>query len=118
MNPNTQDPFAPVTGTDEFLQLTDKHDAVVFYFSHEACNVCKVLKPKIAEMLKERFPKVRSYYADTQLYPDIAGQNRIFTVPTITVFFGGREYIRKSRNISIDELAAEIERPYSMLFGE
>ena len=118
MNTDSHSQFAPVNGMDEFNKLIQEQDAVMFYFSHEACNVCKVLKPKIAEMLTEHFPKIQSAYADTRLYPDIAGQNRIFTVPTITLFFGGREYIRKSRNISITELANEIQRPYKMMFGE
>jgi len=48
----------------------------------------------------------------------VAGQHRVFAAPTILVFFDGRETIRKSRNIGIDELRREIERPYSMIFSE
>jgi hypothetical protein len=50
--------------------------------------------------------------------PEVAAQNRVFAVPTLLVYFDGREYIRKSRNIGIGELEREIERPYSMIFGE
>lgn len=107
--------FIPVTSTEEFEKLCRDEDAILFYFSHDTCNVCKVLKPKLAEMLDKHFPKIKRFYADTKNYPDIAGQNRIFAVPTILIWFGGREYLRKSRNISLDELAQEIERPYKML---
>jgi hypothetical protein len=110
--------FIPLTSTEEFNTLCSEEDALLFYFSHDACNVCKVLKPKLAEMLNEHFPKIKSFYADTKNYPDIAGQNSIFAVPTILVWFGGREYLRKSRNISLDELAQEIERPYEMMFSD
>ena len=86
------------------------------YFSHEQCNVCKVIKPNIAEMLGEDFPKMKLVYVDTVKAPEIAGQNSVFAVPSIVCFFVGRETFRKSRNIGIDELAQKIKRPYNMVF--
>ena len=108
--------YLTIKNLDSFNHILEKEDAVLVYFSHEKCNVCKVLKPKIAELLEKNFPKMKMYYVDTVLNPEIAGQNKIFAVPTVVCFFGGRETIRKSRNIGIDELAAQIERPYSILF--
>lgn len=103
---------------EEFNSLIQNEDAVLFYFSHEKCNVCKVLKPKIASLLDEKFSKIKMFYVDTVLNPEIAGQNSIFAVPTIIAFFGGREYLRKSRNIALQELEANIERPYKLIFDE
>jgi len=100
----------------KFEELKQNEDAVLIYFSHEKCNVCKILKPKVAQMLNETYPKIKMVYADTVNSPEIAGQNSVFAVPTIVVFMGGREYIRKSRNIGIRELVEEIERPYNMMF--
>jgi len=102
----------------QLQNLLKKEKALVVYFSHEQCNVCKVLKPKVAQMLKKHFPKVKMVYADTMKSPEIAGQNRIFAVPTIVGFIEGKEYFRKSRSIGINELAQIIERPYQMLFEE
>ncbi len=102
---------------EEFNHILETDDAVLFYFSHAECNVCKVLKPKVQELVQHEFPNMSMYYADTVLAPEIAGQNSVFAVPTILAFFGGREYIRKSRNIGLLELAQEIERPYEMVFG-
>jgi len=73
---------------------------------------------QIAEMLKEKFPKVKMVYADTVNSPEIAGQNSVFAVPTIITYMGGREYFRKSRNIGIGELKELINRPYQMIFNE
>lgn len=101
---------------EEFNFVLEKEDAVLVYFSHEQCNVCKVLKPKIADMLVKHFPKMKMFYADTVKSPEIAGQNNIFTVPSIVCFFGGRETFRKSRNIGVDELGKQIQRPYNMVF--
>lgn len=105
-----------VENLETFSDILQNDDAALFYFSHEKCNVCKVLKPKVKELLEAKFPKMNMYYADTVLAPEIAGQNSVFAVPTILTFFGGREYGRKSRNIGLQELEIEIERPYSMIF--
>ena len=107
-----------IKSIDEFNSVLEKEDGVLVYFSHEQCNVCKVLKPKIKEMLNDNFPKMKMYYADTVKNPEIAGQYGIFTVPSIVSFFGGKETFRKSRNIGVDELGKQIERPYNMVFKD
>jgi thioredoxin-like negative regulator of GroEL len=89
---------------------------VLLYFSSESCSVCKVLKPKVAELLREKFPRMLSLYVDTERSPLIAGQFRIFTIPTILIYFEGREQGRHSRNISLHQLEAAIDRPYQLIF--
>ncbi|MEA2041017.1 MAG: thioredoxin family protein [Bacteroidota bacterium] len=108
--------YTTIENISHYSKILSEEDAVLIYYSHQACNVCKVLKPKIAELIHKEFPKIKLYYADTRLTPEIAGQNRVFTVPTISIILGGREYIRKSRNISINELSKEIDRGYHMMF--
>ena len=101
---------------EKYNEVIEKEDAVLFYYSHEKCNVCKVLKPKVAEMLTNEFPKAKMYYCDTIKSPELAAQNSIFAVPTILIYFGGRESVRKSRNIGVNELREYIERPYNLIF--
>jgi len=110
--------FIEIQSLEEFNKLKQKETALLGYFSTEACNVCKVLKPKVAELIVEEFPEVKLAYVKSDVLPDVAGQHQIFAAPTILVFFDGRETIRKSRNIGIDELRRDIERPYSMIFSE
>ncbi|HDR51951.1 MAG TPA: thioredoxin [Mariniphaga anaerophila] len=110
--------FIEIQSLEEFNKLKQKETALLGYFSTEACNVCKVLKPKVAELIVEEFPEVKLAYIKSDVLPDVAGQHQIFAAPTILVFFDGRETIRKSRNIGIDELRRDIERPYSMIFSE
>jgi thioredoxin-like negative regulator of GroEL len=100
---------------NEFEDIKKREKAVLVYFSHEKCNICKVLKPKISEMLAENFPEMKMYYVDTLFSPETAGQLQIFSVPTIICLFEGTETIRKSRNIGIEELMYEIKRPYDMV---
>jgi thioredoxin-like negative regulator of GroEL len=105
-----------INGTEEFANLIDENAGILFYFSHDECNVCKVLKPKVAELIKKKFPLMKMFYVDVRKQAEIAGQNSVFTVPTILLFFGGKEYSRRSRNVGIEELAELIERPYKLMF--
>lgn len=93
-----------------------ENDAVLAYFSTENCSVCHVLKPKVAEMISKTFPKMRMVYVESDKSPELAAQFRIFTAPTVLVFFAGRETIRKSRAFGVEELKSEISRPYSLMF--
>ena len=110
--------FEQVESFEAFLKLKEEEPALLAYFSTETCNVCKVLKPKVAELIQASFPKVKMVYIQTDKLPEVAAQNQVYAVPTLLVYFEGREYIRKSRNIGIGELEREIDRPYSMIFGE
>ena len=109
--------FYEIQSFDEFLILKNEEPALLAYFSTEICNVCKVLKPKVNEMIQHEFPKIKLVYIKSDILPELAAQNQVFAAPTILVFFEGKEYIRKSRNIGIGELQREIERPYSMIFS-
>ena len=100
----------------EFDLVLSENEAVMVYFSTENCSVCKILKPKVAEMINEAFPKLIMIYIESGKLPELAAQNRVFAAPTVIVFFEGRETIRKSRAFGVDELKAEIQRFYSLLF--
>lgn len=106
-----------ITELKAFEEILKENRAVVAYFSHDNCNVCKVLKPKLSEALNTTYPKVKQIYINVEQSPDIAGQHSIFTVPVVLLFLDGQESIRKSRNFGIGEFLETIERPYSILFG-
>ena len=110
--------FTGIQTFEEFLKLKDEEPALLAYFSTETCNVCKVLKPKVAELIQSEFPKIKLVYIKSDILPEVAAQNQVFAAPTILVFFDGKEYIRKSRNIGISELHKELDRPYSMMFSD
>jgi len=101
----------------EFQEFIQSNEAVLAYYSHDECGVCKVLKPKVIEMVEEHFPKIRFIYINIKETPEIPSQQSIFTVPTLIVYFDGRESIRKSRSFGIDELIADIDRPYRLMFA-
>ncbi|WP_163717180.1 thioredoxin family protein [Mangrovibacterium lignilyticum] len=101
----------------QFSYFVQQRPAVIAYFSTNDCQVCKVLKPRVAEMVEANFKQLNLVYISLDKHPDIAGQFRIFTVPTIVVFFEGREFLRKSRSFGVEELKNDISRPYHLMFS-
>ena len=106
----------PILSITEFDRILAEYDAVLAYFSTEACSVCNVLKPKVIEMVSEAFPKLKMVFIESNKLPELSARNRVFTAPTVVVFFAGRETIRKSRAFGVAELSSEIQRPYSLMF--
>lgn len=69
-------------------------------------------------MINNRFPKIHLCFVPLESNPEIAGAFQVFVEPTILVFFEGKESIRKSRNLGLNELNAAIERPYDLIFSD
>jgi thioredoxin-like negative regulator of GroEL len=105
-----------ITTIADFETLLANDDAVLAYFSTETCSVCHVLKPKVADLVTKSFPLMKMVFIESGKSPELAAAYRIFTAPTVLVFFAGRETIRKVRAFGVDELKAEITRPYSLMF--
>lgn len=108
--------YTNIQTLEELDQALHSHSAVLVYFSHQNCNVCKVLKPKVKDLVVNNFPHITLLYVDTVKYPEVAGQYSVFTVPTILVFFDGKEYIRESRHISLSAFSERIDKLYSVYF--
>lgn len=108
----------PVVSEAGLNTAIDTERALLVYFSHEHCNVCKVLKPKIQELITQHYPKFKMLYCDTVNQPEIAAQHAVFAVPTILIWFQGKETFRFSRNIGLAGLEDAIARPYALLFEE
>ena len=100
---------------EDFLKLIQNNKTVAVYFSTPDCNVCKILKPKITELLSGDFPEFTFAYVNGDENKITAAQNAVFTVPTLIFFVEGKEVIRKSRNISLAELSGELDRICSYL---
>ncbi len=100
----------------EFEEAIKNNMVSVAYFSHEKCNVCHVLLPKVENLINTHFPEANLFYCNTEHSPEIAAQNRVFTVPTVKIFIEGKEYQSFSRNMGISQLQEAIDRPYNMIF--
>ena len=104
-----------ISDYSDYLELVGNSPALLCYFSTPSCQVCKVLKPKVLELVSEEFPEMKTAWIDIERSPLIAGQNSIFTAPTLLVYFNGKETVRKIRNFGIEELESGIRRVYEQV---
>lgn len=105
-----------ISTIETLKDIISESEAVCVYFGSDDCSVCKVVRPKITELLYVNYPNIKYVYIDIQEIPEVSSQFSIHTVPVIIVYFEGKEFIRKVRNISLQEFEGEIERPYNLMF--
>ena len=91
--------------------------AVMVYFSAPSCHVCYALKPKLLKAIDNNFKEFKVQSVDISLNEEIAPYFNVFSIPTVLVFLDGREFLRKSRYMSIDEVIQEIKRPYEIMMS-
>lgn len=102
--------------TIQIIENTIKESlAVMLYFSAPTCNVCHALKPKLVDALDKNFKEFKVVSVDISVEEDIAPHFGVFTAPTVLIFLEGKEFVRKSRNMSVNELIREIKRPYDIM---
>lgn len=102
--------------TIESIEKTIKDNlAVMLYFSAPTCNVCHALKPKLLEAIETNFKEFEIVSIDVSHEQDIAAHFSVFAIPTVLIFLDGKEFLRKSRHMSIDEVVREIKRPYDIM---
>ena len=100
----------------ETIEQQIKSDlAVGLYFSAPTCNVCHALKPKLLTAFDANFPHLNIISIDISETPEIASHFGVFSIPTLLVHLDGKEFLRKSRHMSVDQVVAEIKRPYDIM---
>ena len=100
---------------DEINNTIKNNMAVMVYFSAPTCNVCHALKPKLLEAIETNFENFKIVSVDVSISQDIAAYFSVFAIPTVLIFLDGREFLRKSRHMSVDEVIREIQRPYEIM---
>lgn len=102
--------------TIENINNTIKENlCVMVYFSAPTCNVCHALKPKLFEALDANFKEFKVESVDISVEEDIAPHFGVFAIPTVLVFLDGKEFLRKSRHMSVGEVINEIKRLYEIM---
>lgn len=102
---------------EEIHKSIKENPAVMLYFSAPTCNVCHALKPKLIEAIESNFKTFEIVSIDTSVDQETAAHFGVFAIPAVLVFLDGREFLRKSRHMSVDEVVREIERPYTMMMS-
>jgi len=100
------------------LQEAINNDAgLIAYFYSDNCAPCISLRPKIKELISKSYPQMQLYFINSEKRPEIAAEFGIFANPTLLIYFDRKEYLRKSKYVSIPELSEGIERLYKMMFN-
>lgn len=107
--------FLIINETGKLREYINANKAVIVYFSHEHCSVCKALKPKLDEALSETYPHIQKVYIDIKLNLQFAAEYQVNSVPVVLLYLEGREFIRKTRTFSVKEIIDQIERPYRLM---
>jgi len=100
----------------ELREKVNQSTGIVLYFKNDMCSPCLAIRTKVEELITKKFPKMDYVMVDTVTDPLLSNEFSVFSNPTILTFFEGKEYIRKSKYISIDGLSDEIERLYKMVY--
>lgn len=88
---------------------------VMVYFSAPTCNVCHALKPKLTQAIEQNFDNFKIESVDISKTEEIAPFFNVYAIPTVLIFLDGKEFLRKSRHMSVDEVIREIKRPYEIM---
>ncbi|HAR85627.1 MAG TPA: thioredoxin [Clostridium sp.] len=62
------------------------------------------------------YPKAKSIKISIDEFPSLCAEFSVFIAPTILLFTQGKETLRESRFIVMNELDKNINRYYSLLF--
>jgi len=104
------------TSLQDALDYLKQHESVLVFFSDESCNVGDALSPKLQKLLEEHFDKMNFLEINVQMIPEARGYFNIFVIPSVLVYFDGKETIRQARHVNVQSLAAEIDRVYSLFY--
>ena len=100
---------------NSITQTINNNLAVMLYFSAPTCNVCHALKPKLVSAIETNFSSFEIVSIDISTQPEIASHFGVFSIPTLLIFLDGKEFIRKSRHMSVDDVITSIKRPYEIM---
>jgi thiol-disulfide isomerase/thioredoxin len=91
--------------------------AAAVLFSGPTCSICHAVAPRLRELFETEFPKLAYLHVDIDRLPDAAVRYRATALPTLLLFFEGKEHHRFVRVFGMAEVRQAIARPYELLFG-
>ena len=81
----------------------------LIYYSTLWCGVCHVMKPQVEELMTH-YPEIASAEVIMNNIPEISAQQSIFSAPTVVLYVSGKEFIRQSGYLRLDQLDELLER--------
>lgn len=60
---------------------------LMLYFYNDLCPPCQALRPKVEQLVKEKFALLKLIKVNAAEQPELAAKYQVFSAPTILVFF-------------------------------
>ena len=76
----------------------------LLFFSSPHCSVCHALQPKLIKAVQLHHPNTQFELINIAEDPISAGQNSIFTLPAVLIFYNQQEQFRFARSFSIQQV--------------
>jgi len=80
--------------TEEFRRIISKYQVVVADFWAEWCIPCRIVSPIIEKMARKYAGQAVFVKVNVDNNQNIASENGILSIPTIIIYYNGREYDR------------------------
>lgn len=80
----------------------------ILLISSYNCGVCISVEAKLDKLIQEFVEVKEGIKVKIDTMPEVSGEFLVFTVPTILVFYDGKEIIRQSRFIQFEKLNEDI----------
>ncbi|MED3479248.1 thioredoxin family protein [Bacillus thuringiensis] len=93
---------------EELATYIEEQQLVLLFIKTKNCGVCDVMLRKV-NCLLENYDDVEKIEILLQDMQEIAGRYGVFTGPTILLFHNGKEILRESRFISLENLERTIQ---------
>ena len=92
-------------------------DAVLIYFYSDHCPPCLSLRPKVGQLMAEEFPQMELVYVNAEKHPELSARYQAFSLPVLLLYFEGKEFLRFSKYVSIQELRESVGRIYKLYYS-
>lgn len=91
------------------------HRLEIILFQGRSCGVCHALKPKLSELLQQKFSKVSFNIVQIEEQPNIAAKHSVFTLPVVILLIDNKEHSRWVGSFSMIEIEQTLTRVLSLL---
>jgi thioredoxin len=95
---------------DDLIKTSGKPVLVDFWA--DWCAPCKMLSPSIARIAKDLKGRLITIKINVDNKPVIAARYKIQSIPTVMMFWKGRDIMRLQGALPYDALLAEVEKHY------
>lgn len=106
-----------IQSKEQLHALIAANNGVMIYFFNDNCTPCISLRPKIESLINSAFPLMNLGFVNSVEYPDLPAEYGVFASPSLIVFFEGKETIRESKYVSLEDFHQKLERYYTMVFN-